>query len=265
MRFLALGPEGTFSEEVARRLNGDDVILLPTIHRICAEVEKGGGIGVIPLENSEAGGVGASLDCLQSMAITITGETYMKIHHHLAAFVPLENVDVVYAHPQAHEQCSIVIEELGKEVVHTGSNAQSAVEVTKHRSSAAIVPEMTAHRYGIPVIRSFIENSPDNTTRFVLVSALPGQASGDKCSVLIDPEVNRSGLLYDLLGVFSKRGINLTRIESRPSKRGIGTYVFFIDLECTGDWEAAIAELSSLTKVKNLGMYSRIEVPEWRS
>lgn len=265
MRILALGPEGTFSHELAERLFGVPVTLLPTIHRICTEVEAGRGTGIIPLENSEAGGVGPSLDCLQSHAVTITGEVYMEIHHYLAAFVPPGEIEVIYAHPQAHEQCSSVVEELGKEVIHTGSNAMSAVEAKRHPKAAAIVPETTARIYGIPVIRSRIENSPDNTTRFVIVSPPPGDDAGTKCSILVDPRQNRAGLLFDLLGVFARRGINLTRIESRPSKRGIGTYVFFIDIECTGDWKGALRELAEMTAFKNLGCYSRVEVPGWKS
>ena len=89
----------------------------------------------------------------------------------------------------------------------------------------------------------------------------PSLAHAEKCSILIDPSTDRSGLLHDLLDVFARRKINLTRIESRPSKRGIGTYVFFLDYAFTADAPEALAELKALATVKELGCYRKIEVP----
>ena len=88
----------------------------------------------------------------------------------------------------------------------------------------------------------------------------PGCRAG-KCSLLIDPDTDRAGLLYELLGVFARRGINLTRIESRPTKRGMGTYVFFLDYAVTDKTDEALAELDQITTVKRLGCYPKIEVP----
>jgi len=257
-----LGPEGTFSHELALSLFGDDVLLLSTIHRIFDEVEKGTYDGLVPIENSEAGGVGPTLDCLQSHQVFITGEAYMEVHHHCAAFEELEQLTTIFAHPQTHEQCSEFLEELGIGVVHTSSNAASAREMKEREHAGAIVSELTARIYGIPIVRRDVQNSSGNTTRFIIISSRPpAESNPAKCSILIDPQEDRPGLLHDLLAVFARRGINLSRIESRPSKRGMGSYIFFLDFRTDKGWEVAIRELHGLTHVKNLGCYGRREVP----
>jgi prephenate dehydratase len=257
-----LGPEGTFSHELALSLFGGDVVLLPTIHRIFDEVEKGGCNGLVPIENSEAGGVGPTLDCLQTHQVYLAGEAYMEVHHHLAAFEPLDRLTVICAHPQTHEQCSEFLEGLGLEVIHTSSNAASARAMQEKEHAGAIVSDLIARIYGIPIIRRDVQNNTGNTTRFILISSRPpAEANPEKCSILIDPREDRPGLLHDLLAVFARRGINLTRIESRPSKRGMGSYIFFLDFATSRGWEVAIRELHGLTHVKNLGCYRRLEVP----
>ena len=262
----ALGPEGTFSHELAVALFGEgEVVLLPTIRRIFAEVEKGGCDGIVPIENSEAGGVGATLDGLQSHAVSIVGEAYMEVHHHLAARGNPADLTLVFAHPQTHEQCSEFLEELGLDVIHTSSNAASARSMQERERAGAIVSDLTARIYDLPIVRRDVQNNSGNTTRFILISAMPpADSSPEKCSILIDPREDRPGLLHDLLAVFARRGINLTRIESRPSKRGMGSYVFFVDIATDRGWEVAIRELHGLTHVKNLGCYRRLGVPGWR-
>jgi prephenate dehydratase len=262
MTVITLGPEGTFSHELALRLKSDPVILEPTIHRIFSSVAAGNGEGIVPIENSEAGGVGETLDGLTQYNLSITAEMYMPVHHNFASLVPLDKIRVIYAHPQTHEQCSTWIEQWQVPVIHTSSNASSAIEAKKTPNAGAILSVSAAAIYKIPVIVEHIENNPENTTRFVRIAKVPysdGQSS--KCSLLIDPDTDRAGLLYDLLGVFAKKRINLTRIESRPSKKGMGKYVFFLDYavnECTDE---ALRELREITTVRNLGCYPKIEVP----
>jgi prephenate dehydratase len=259
----ALGPEGTFSHELALALFGEgEVLLLPTIRRIFDEVEKGGCDGIVPIENSEAGGVGPTLDCLQTHQVFITGESYLEVHHHCAAFEELENLTLLFVHPQTHEQCSEFLEGLGLEVIHTSSNAASARAMKEREHAGAIVSELTARIYDIPIVRRDVQNNPGNTTRFIRISSRPpAESRPEKCSILIDPREDRPGLLHDLLAVFARRGINLTRIESRPSKRGMGSYIFFLDFSTGRGWEVAIRELHGLTHVKNLGCYRRMGGP----
>jgi prephenate dehydratase len=114
----------------------------------------------------------------------------------------------------------------------------------------------------MPVIVSDIENNPSNTTRFVRISRTNSTKAGkQKCSIVIDPTMDRAGLLHDLLGVFARRSVNLTRIESRPSKRGMGNYVFFLDYAWSSDTAEAVEELKSFSTVKELGCYRNIGVP----
>lgn len=265
MKVVTLGPKGTFSHQLARRVFGDDIVLVPTIGEIFSEVEKNAVSGLIPLENSEAGGVGPSLDGLVRHGVFITGELFMPVHHYLVSSGPQNGIKVLYAHPQTHEQCSRVIEALGAEVIHTSSNAASAREMLKNPGSGAIVSKYLADLHGLPIIQSHIEDNPDNMTRFVVIST-ERSTNGDeeKCSIIIDPRADRPGLLYEILGIFAKKKINLTRIESRPSRRGIGSYVFFIDFEKTPSCREAMEELEIVTTVKNLGCYRKIEVTPWK-
>ncbi len=262
MKIAALGPEGTHSHELAARLS-DDILLLPTIDQICAWVEEGAGTGLVPIENSEAGGVGATLTCLRTRDVYITGEAYVHIRHHLASRSDLSGIEIIYVHPQTHEQCSRYVESLGIEVVHTSSNAASALAVLKNERSGAIISGYAADLYGIPVIARDVQNSSNNITRFVLISrerCMSGTFT--KCSILIDPRTDRAGLLHDLLAVFADYGINLTRIESRPSGRGIGSYIFFIDYEFGKFSGKALDDLKEMAPVKEFGCYTGVTLDQ---
>ncbi len=264
-RLITLGPQGTFSHEMALRMNlvkPEEIVLLPTIHGIMDAVARGEGDAIVPMENSEAGSVGETLDGLSRHPLFITGEMYMPIHHNLASLVELGKIRVIYAHPQTHEQCSEAIEKWGVPVIHTSSNASSALEAKKTPNAGALIPIIAAGLYHMPVLVRNTENNPSNTTRFVRVSLTPVQETKpEKCSILIDPDTDRSGLLHDLLDVFASRNINLTRIESRPSKRRMGEYVFFLDTTWSPKTAGAITQLRTITGVKELGCYRKIGVP----
>ena len=262
MTLFALGPDGTFSHEVACKLvPPGDVQLLPAIGTVLSYVEQGLGEGVIPVENSEAGGVGPTLDGLLRYDIFVTAEIYIEVHHFLASFLPIDKVSVIYAHPQTSEQCSEFLDNLGIEIIPTKSNAASAIELLANRKGAAVVSRKISEIYDLPVVAPQIENNLHNVTRFFRVSSNPYQESRpEKCSIVVDPATDRPGLLYELLGVFERRGINLCRIESRPSKRGIGSYVFFMDITTSPGYEESLAELEGLTTIKRLGCYKRLEV-----
>ena len=258
MTLITLGPEGTFSHEMALKIGAEEIVLVPTICKVFVEVIRSGNPGLVPLENSEAGGVTTTLDCLMQFPVTITLESYLTVHHCLATNTPENQITRIYAHPQSHEQCNRVIEELGCKVVHTESNAASAIAQKNDPGSAAILSQTLAALHQIPLVRTNIENNTCNITRFIRISSLKTDIPDpDKCSLIIDPDENRSGLLYDLLTPFKREDVNLTRIESRPSKRSMGRYVFFLDLECEGRWKAAVSELQELTQIKHLGCYHR--------
>ncbi|UUX91338.1 prephenate dehydratase [Methanoplanus endosymbiosus] len=275
MKIAALGPEGTFSHELAVKISGDsEVVLFPTIKRVFAEAEKGECFGLVPVENSDAGGVGETLDGLMDTGCRIAAEYYMPIRHNLASDgVPAGGCRVLYAHPQSHAQCSRFIEDLGIPVIHTASNADSARLALQNPGSCAVTSVSAAKNFMLDIIRPDIQNSDNNITRFLLISPDKGEYPGGisevrktvsasgrrKCSIIIDPETDRPGLLYNILGVFAGEKINLTRIESRPSKRGIGSYVFFIDFEAESG-EKLISSLKRIATVKELGCYVMEEV-----
>ncbi len=183
----------------------------------------------------------------------------MPIRHFFVSRYSPDEISVIYTHPQSHEQCSIYLNGMKKAVIiHTSSNAQSAKEAAVVSKSAAVTTKSAAKLYDLPILQEDIQNSKNNTTRFLeITSGTPHPNDPEKCSVVIIPRENRPGLLYGILGIFARRGINLTRIESRPSKKGIGRYVFFIDFETNRRWKETIAELKEITGVKELGCYRR--------
>lgn len=265
MKVYVLGPEGTYSHEVASRLGETDIVLMETIGRIFSEVQAGRGDGIVPLENSEAGGVGATLDGLLTCDVAISAEYYLPVSHCLASCTSRERIAVLYAHSQTHEQCSRLVDRLGLPVVHTSSNAASARACAADNTAGALTSPMAADLTGLSILERSVQDNPANTTRFVRITGGPwADENAQKCSVVIDPQTDVPGLLAALLGPFAKRGINLTRIESRPSKRGIGSYVFFLDFEASSGREEVLAEVTPLARVKRLGCYRRVEVPPWR-
>ena len=224
MTTITLGPEGTFSHELAqKRMGCTDIRFVPTIHSIITAVARGEGDGIAPIENSEAGGVGETLDGLSRYPVYITGEMYMPIHHHLASQVPLEQIEVIYAHPQTHEQCSNLLESWQIPVIHTTQQCgERTRKQEKSRRPARSSRPSQRTVYDVPIILRHMENNHANTTRFVRLSRSPGPGTpAEKCSILIDPSTDRAGLLHDLLDVFAQRRINLT--GSSPGRRNAGS------------------------------------------
>jgi len=268
MRCTVLGPEGTFSHEMALKVCCDDITLCPTIGAVFAEVGSGGCTGIVPLENSEAGGVGETLDGLMKTDCHITAGYYLPVRHHYAAAAPVREMpECIYVHPQSHVQCSRFVDELGIPVIHTASNAASAMAAAEKPGTAAITSAPAAAIHGLKIVRENVQNSDNNVTRFVTVEkgpfsgGYPCDSPGcKKCSILIDPREDRPGLLYETIGVFATLGINLSRIESRPSKRGMGSYVFFVDFAMTPYSGDAVRRLKEITFIKELGCYSETEV-----
>lgn len=267
MRCAALGPEGTFSHEIALKICGRNIILCPTIGAVFSEVSGAGCTGIVPVENSETGGVGETLDGLMRTDCHITAEYYLPVRHQYVASGPFsEKPSCIYVHPQSHEQCSLFINDLGIPVIHTASNAASAKSAAENPGTAAITSVPAANIHGLNIMSENVQNSDNNVTRFLAVEKgsylggyTPTSSRCSKCSILIDPGEDRPGLLYEIIGVFAALGINLLRIESRPSKRGIGSYIFFIDFSITPYSGDAVRRLKDITNVKELGCYSNTE------
>jgi len=243
-----LGPKGSFSEEAIHLFLATHIefqetppalISFPTIPRLllaCNDMEINWAF--VPLENSTEGQVGVTMDTLgQTEHIFITHEFVHPIDQCLLTHepMPLEQIERVYSHEQAIGQCRDFLEEHlpQAEQIVCLSTADGAHKISSVRENwAAIGPRRAAHLYNLHLLKECVQDVTLNATRFVLVGhQLADMSKGeDKTSLLVIAE-NTSGSLYRILGEFSKRHINLSRIESRPSKRKLGEYVFFIDVD----------------------------------
>jgi chorismate mutase/prephenate dehydratase len=231
------------------------------------EVEAGiADFGVVPIENSTEGTVNHTLDMFLGSGLKICGEVELRINHHLMGrMTTLPAVKRVCAHPQALAQCRGWLDEQipDAERVPVSSNAEGARRARDERGTAAIAARAAAEIYGLVILANEIEDQPDNTTRFLVVGRKLFSASGaDKTTLLVSTaDTDDSGALFRLLEPFAEHRVNMTRIESRPSRKRKWDYVFFIDIEghvsdpAVAKALAALEQRASLFKV--LGSYPR--------
>jgi prephenate dehydratase len=267
----ALGPKGTFSYQAAcKSFKGcPNIIFKDTIRDVFESVERDEtSIGIVPLENSLSGTVTQSIDSLRDMNINIVQEILVPIKHHLAAdrkITDLSKIQKIFTHPVTFEQCEDFIRKnLSKaEIVQTASNAVSAKRLKKSKTeyAAAIVPEYPARMHKLEIIRKKIQDSRNNVTRFIAISKQKTQPTGkDRTSILIYPQVDRPGLLFSMLKVFAEQNINLTKIESLPSKGKLGDYIFYIELQGHNEEKHVKTALDKIEHnffIKVLGSYPR--------
>ncbi|MDO4643819.1 MAG: prephenate dehydratase [Cardiobacteriaceae bacterium] len=232
-----LGPEGTFTQAAALKQFGHSVQTRPmrTIADIFKAVESGTcNYGVVPVENSTEGMVTHTLDSFVTSPLNICGEVQLRIGQNLLTHSDrLQDIRCIYSHSQSLAQCrSWLAENLPEvETIMVASNAEAARLAAENHQAAAIAGKMAAERYGVPVRYAHIEDDGNNTTRFLVIGKQISDVSGhDKTTILVSAQ-NRPGLLYKLLEPIGRHGVNMTRIESRPSKQGMWEYIFFIDLE----------------------------------
>lgn len=273
MRRLAyLGPPGTFTEQALLTLEGArdaDLVAMATVPDVVRAVESGeADSGLVPIENSIEGSVNVTLDTLAFSGTTaeITAEVILPIRHALLARagVALERITDVVSHPHATAQCRdfLAAHLPGARVHAANSTAEAARDVAEgaHATWAAIGTALAAELYGLSIVRSDIEDRVENKTRFVMVGgARPAPTGSDKTSVVCFIEKDRPGSLLAILHEFSDRQINLTKLESRPTKERLGEYCFFIDMEGHADEPPVRYAIDSLRtkilEVKVLGSY----------
>lgn len=227
-----LGPEGTFTQAAVLKHFGHSVQTLPLgdIANIFREVESGScHYGVVPVENSTEGVVSHTLDMFLRSPLQIAGEVSLRIHHHLMSReAGLGAIRTVFSHQQSLAQCRGWLDRYlpSAKQVAVGSNAEAARVAAAQAGAAAVAGEAAAEIYGLGLLASRIEDEPGNTTRFLVIAREDSAASGrDKTSLLLSCR-NESGGLHRLLSPLAQHRISMTRIESRPSKRGIWDYVF---------------------------------------
>lgn len=236
-----LGPHGTFSEETALSCyQGADVRFIPYagIDGVIRAVADGeADEGVVPVENSLDGSVSITLDTLaHEVDLYIVRETIRSVRHSLLAKDATDRIDVILSHPQALAQCRRYLRENhpAAALAPTDSTAAAARQVAEGAAGrAAIASAGAAGLYGLKVIATAIEDTPLNTTRFIVLARRPAAVGGQPCKTSLICQINgeKPGSLYEILGEFAARQVNLTRIESRPARTGLGFYIFFFDAE----------------------------------
>jgi prephenate dehydratase len=245
LRIGFLGPEGTFTEQALvsqADLAGHRLVALPSIPDVLSAVEEGRvDLGFVGIENSIEGAVTVTVDALAfETDLLIQREVVMGVQMNLLApsGVAVADVRRVLSMPVATAQCRAFLrrELPGAVTVATPSTAEAAqlVAGAEHDGhTAAIAPAVAAKVYGLEVLSTDIEDHPDNATRFVVVSrsGVPAPTGHDKTSVVIFQRTDRPGSLLTILQEFAARSINLTKLESRPTKKGLGHYCFLVDLE----------------------------------
>jgi prephenate dehydratase len=246
VRVAYLGPPGTFSEDALWAAVGEqsiDPVPAATVPEAIIAVREGAAQrALVPFENAIEGAVTATLDTLAFDAdgVTLVGEYDLPIRHCLIAReeLPLEQIEVVLSHPQASAQCArFVRENLPRAEVRASPSTAEAVRTVAESVQpwAALGAESAARLYRAAVLRHGVEDEADNITRFVWVApeGTRSSGSGPWRTSLVFSELGEDhpGALVDALQVFSDRQINLTRIESRPLRRGLGRYQFFLDIE----------------------------------
>jgi prephenate dehydratase len=293
MRAGYFGPEGTYTQEALladTRGQELEMVPLPTIYDTVMAVHDGiVDRGLVPIENSLEGSVNATLDALamETEDVVIVGEVVHPIRHCLIAREPLElpDIEVVVSHPQANAQCARFIRtRLPNAKVLAGASTADAVRtVSEHDGAwAALGNRVAAERYGCVVLLAGVEDVADNETRFVwlaragagAVGSAPGSPDSTAATASIPARVTgpwkrgvvlggvgaaAPGWLVACLSEFAERGVNLTRIESRPRKQGLGRYMFFVDLEGREDdphvAEGLAAVRSHVHTVRVLGTF----------
>ncbi len=276
MRVAFLGPEGTFSEEALLSAPGSEQlepVPEPTIYDcVMAVQESRVARAIVPIENSLEGSVNATLDALalETDAVAIVGELIHPIQHCLIArrSLPLDQIERVFSHPQANAQCARFIR--SRLPTATVVPADSTADAVRHVADsgdqpwAALGNRLSAQLYGCEVLEAGVEDVAENETRFVWLAREEAgsepRSGAWKTSIVFWGLPDAPGALVDLLQEFAERSINLTKIESRPLKLGLGRYIFFADLEGHSHDRSVLSALeavgSRVETLRVLGSYS---------
>ena len=261
-----LGPEGSFSHQAVTALADIDAIAYPSLEDLLAAVADGSlDRALVPIENALEGTVSATIDGLVfDYELIILQEVVLPIHMHLLARpgVAFEDITSVRSYVHALAQVRGFLHERGLETVQTASTSQAASDVAESNEPwAAVGSSLAGELFGLNVVAANIEDYPDNATRFVLVGrdVVAAPTGHDRSTIVCFQDADRPGSLYAILGRFAARDINLTKLESRPTKQGLGDYCFVIEFEghvadnvvadCLADLQAHLA------RVKFLGSY----------
>ncbi|MFB6144464.1 MAG: prephenate dehydratase [Candidatus Nanohaloarchaea archaeon] len=254
MEVALLGPEGTYTHQAAEEYFDE---LEPVFCSTLKEVFESGHVKFVPFENSLGGGVSESADLLREHDVEVTGEQRLEINHALVSEEEeLESIEKLRSHPQALEQSRKLIEEHGFEQVEASSTAGAAEEVKGEEGEAALASELAAEIYDLNILQREVQDNGNNVTRFLVLDG--EEEEGEKTLMILEPGEDRPGLLSNMLSCFSGHGINLSYIQSRPTKQGLGDYYFLVEAEADSgerEFELSLKCLESYADVKVLGSY----------
>jgi len=231
------GPQATFTHQACRRVFGSAARALPkpSIREVFRAVERDeAAFGVVPVENSTEGVVNHTLDMFLESPLSIFTEVVLVVHHHLLSRSgKLADIRVLYSHPQPVAQCAEWLQEHLPDVPvrEVSSTAEAARRAAADPAGAAIASRLAGELYGIRAVRRNIEDRHDNVTRFLVVSRREHEPTGRDTTSILFSIKDRVGALHDILLPFAKQKLNLTKIESRPSRRRAWDYVFFVDFQ----------------------------------
>ena len=266
-----LGPEATFTHIAGRQQFGHSAEFMPerSISDVFEEVARGhADYGVVPIENSTEGVVTHTLDMFLDSELTICAEVVIEIRHHLLSVSgDLLDVKRVYSHPQAVAQCRNWLRKNlpGVNIHEVASTAEAARMAAVDRDAAAIASEFAGDYYNLKMVSKGIEDLSRNYTRFLVISRNMGPKSGRDCTAVVFSVKDRPGILYQALGHFSKRGVNLSKIESRPLKGRAWEYVFFVEMDGHISEQVIGDALGALEKdcvfIKVLGSFPKMRKP----
>jgi chorismate mutase/prephenate dehydratase len=232
-----LGPEGTFTQQAARKHfgHGIETLSLASIDEVFREVEsESAQFGVVPVENSTEGVITHTLDSFLTSSLVICGEVNLRIHHNLLSReTAMSEIREIISHQQSFAQCRRWLDRFLPDVRRTSvsSNAEAARRVESVPHSAAIASDIAEKLYNLNIIEKNIEDEPDNTTRFLVIGNVTAEPTGADKTSLVVSSGNQPGALHAMLEPFAAHGVSMTKIESRPSRQGMWSYVFFIDIE----------------------------------
>jgi chorismate mutase/prephenate dehydratase len=236
LRIGYLGPEGSFSHLAAQRKFGSSVEYRPLadIRAVFEEVARGHcDLGLVPIENSVGGGVVDTLDSFIDAHVYICAEVLVEIHHNLLANCAPEKIKAVASKPEVFAQCRNWLSSSFKQVelLPVASSSRAAEMAASQEGLAAIGSGLAAELYDLKIVFANIEDTPNNMTRFFVISPSPAKRTGDDKTAIMFTTAHKAGALVEVLNVFSKHGVNLTNIDTRPSKRRNWEYYFFVDAE----------------------------------
>ena len=259
-----MGPKATFSHQAAIKKFGSSVNYLAcnTIGDVFSEVERDNAdYGVVPIENSIEGAISHTLDMLVDSDLKVCSQIMLDVAHNLLANCAKKDIKRIYSNPQVFGQCRLWLESNlpQAELIEVSSTTRAAQIAAKEKGSACIASLLAAKEYGLKIIARDIEDSPHNITRFLVIGKAEAEpTTRDKTSLVFSIK-DKVGALHDMLVPFKKYRINLTKIESRPSRRKAWDYYFFVDLlghSRDAKIKKALEELEEKCKfMKILGSY----------